>query len=115
MRRTQPRYVLRMTNTLSQLEATIRERASAAPDTSYTAKLLAKGKDHIAKKLGEEAVETAIASAKGDRDNLIYESADLLYHLLVLLRAHDVSLAEVTDELARREGISGIDEKNSRS
>jgi len=104
-----------MNDTLSQLEATIAARATASPESSYTAKLLAKGSDHIAKKLGEEAVETAIAAAKNDRANLVYESADVLYHLLVLLKAHGIRLSEVTDELARREGISGIDEKNSRS
>lgn len=104
-----------MTDTLSQLEATIELRKDASPESSYTAKLFAKGTDHIAKKLGEEAVECAIASAKDDRSNLVYEAADLLFHLLVLLRAHDIDFSEITDELARREGTSGIVEKNSRT
>lgn len=104
-----------MNDTLAQLEATIKLRTEASPESSYTAKLFAKGSDHIAKKLGEEAVECAIASAKGDRSNLIYESADVLFHLLVLLRAHDIEFSEITDELARREGTSGIVEKNSRT
>lgn len=104
-----------MSETLTHLEATIAMRASASPESSYTAKLLAKGADHIAKKLGEEAVECAIASAKNDRSNLIYESADVLFHLLVLLNAHGIAFSEVTDELVRREGTSGIVEKNSRT
>lgn len=104
-----------MNDILEQLEATIALRAEASPDVSYTAKLLSKGADHIAKKLGEEAVEAAIASAKGDRGNLVYESADVVFHLLVLLHAHGISFSEITDELARREGTSGIVEKNSRT
>lgn len=101
--------------TLDQLVTTIAARAEAGDAaSSYVAKLLQKGSGHIAKKLGEEAVETAMAAAKGDHENLVYESADVLFHLLVLWHAADVSPAEVMAELARREGTSGIAEKASR-
>lgn len=103
-----------MHDILTKLEATIASRKSSAPDTSYTAALFHKGSDHIAKKLAEEAVECALASAKNDTANLTYEAADVLYHLLVLLQSHDLSLEDVCNELTRREGTSGIDEKNSR-
>ena len=82
---------------------------------SYTAKLLAGGLDRAAKKLGEEAVETVIAAAQGDPDALAAESADLIYHWLVLLAASGVSLDEVAEKLEAREGQSGIEEKASRS
>ena len=99
---------------LRRLENTLAERQSADPAESYTAALFKKGEDAILKKVGEEAVETILASKDADRRHLIYETADLLFHLLVLLQFKKVSLAEVLDELARREGVSGIAEKNSR-
>lgn len=100
--------------TLEQLEATIAARKSADPDSSWTAKLLSKGAEKCAQKFGEEAIEAVMAVAKNDRANLVYESADVLYHLLVMLAARDVSLAEVLAELDRRQGTSGLAEKASR-
>ncbi len=101
-------------NTLESLAATIAARKSADPDSSWTAKLLAKGPEKCAEKFGEEAVEAIIEAIKGDRSALTSEAADVIYHLLVMLAARDVSLDDVLDELARREGTSGIDEKASR-
>ena len=103
-----------MTLTIEALEQRLAERASASPDQSYTAKLLAKGTAKCAQKLGEEAVETVIAAMSGDRGELVKESADLLYHLLVLLRAQGVALSEVADELDRRTAQSGLAEKAAR-
>jgi len=99
---------------LVRLAASIVQRKGADPSESYTAKLLTKGIEKCAQKLGEEAVETAIAAAAGHRDEVVTESADVLYHLLVLWAAMDVDPAEVYGELARREGVSGIAEKASR-
>ena len=101
--------------TLDRLEATIAARRGADPDSSYVAKLNAKGIGKISQKLGEEAVETVIAALSQDRQALVGEAADLLFHLLVLLGAKDVPLADVLAELDRREGTSGIAEKASRS
>ncbi|MDF0598054.1 phosphoribosyl-ATP diphosphatase [Psychromarinibacter halotolerans] len=103
-----------MTHTLDRLAATIASRKGADPDSSWTAKLLAKGPEKCAEKFGEEAVEAIIAAAKNDRANLTYEAADVLYHLLVMLAARDVDLADVLAELDRREGTSGLDEKAAR-
>ena len=103
-----------MTDTLARLEATIAQRRSADPATSYVAKLHAKGLGKIAQKLGEEGVETVIAALSEPREALIGEAADLLFHLLVLLGAKDVAFAEVLAELDRREGVSGLAEKASR-
>ncbi len=100
---------------LEDLAATVAARKGADPDSSWTAKLFAKGPEKCAEKFGEEAVEAIIAAAKDDRENLVYEAADVLYHLLVMLEARDVKLADVLDELARRQGVSGIAEKASRS
>ena len=100
--------------TLDRLAATIEARKSADPDSSWTAKLLSKGAQKCAQKFGEEAIEACMAVAKGDRENLVYESADVLYHLLVMLAAEDVPLSEVLAELERREGTSGIAEKAAR-
>ncbi|UWP94529.1 phosphoribosyl-ATP diphosphatase [Aliiroseovarius crassostreae] len=100
---------------LKTLEATIEARKSADPDSSWTARLLSKGPEKCAEKFGEEAIEAIIAAAKNDRENLTYEAADVLYHLLVMLAARDVSLDDVLSELARRQGLSGIEEKASRS
>lgn len=101
-------------DTLSRLEQTIAQRREAAPDTSYVAQLHARGLPVIARKLGEEAVETVIAALSGDRRELVGEAADLLFHLLVLLSARDVTLAEVLAELDRRDGVSGLEEKAAR-
>lgn len=103
-----------MRSTLSNLEKTIRQRRSADPGQSYVAKLTARGRAKIAQKVGEEAVEAVIAAMASDRDGLIGESADLLFHLLVLLADLDIPLDAVLDELDRREGVSGIAEKAAR-
>ena len=102
-------------NTLKRLEETIASRRSASPDESYVAKLNAKGLPKITEKVGEEAVETVIAALSGSDEDLVGESADLLFHLMVLLDAKGVSLDEVLAELERREGLSGLEEKASRS
>lgn len=99
---------------LDRLAATIAARKAADPDGSWTAKLLAKGPEKCAEKFGEEAVEAVIEAVKGDRARLTSEAADVLYHLLVMCAARDVSLAEIEAELARREGQSGLDEKATR-
>lgn len=101
-------------NTLDVLAKTIAERTKADPDSSWTAKLLAKGPEKCAEKFGEEAVEAIIEAIKNDRDGLISESADVLFHLLVMLQSRGVSLDEVLAELARRQGTSGIAEKAAR-
>ena len=100
--------------TVHDLAATIDARAASGGEGSYTRKLLDKGADHCARKLGEEAVETVIAAVENNRSNLIAESADLLYHLLVLLKARGVTLDEVEAALAQRTGMSGLEEKASR-
>jgi len=99
---------------LNRLAATIATRKGADPETSWTAKLLSKGPDKCAEKFGEEAVEAIIEAVKGDRAKLTAEAADVLYHLLVMLAAREVTLADVEAELERREGISGIAEKAAR-
>ena len=99
---------------LERLWRVIETRRGADPDTSYTAKLLARGNAKIAQKLGEEAVEAVIEGVRGDRAALIGESADLLYHLFVLWAALGVSPDEIAGELANREGVSGIAEKKGR-
>ncbi|MDI1295246.1 MAG: phosphoribosyl-ATP diphosphatase [bacterium] len=104
-----------MRATLFQLEQTIRQRRSADPSQSYVAKLTTRGRGKIAQKVGEEAVETVIAAMTNDRDGVIGESADLLFHWLVLLADMDISLDAVCDELERREGLSGLAEKAARA
>jgi phosphoribosyl-ATP pyrophosphohydrolase len=99
---------------LDRLAKTIASRKGADPETSWTAKLLSKGPEKCAEKFGEEAVEAIIEAVKGDRAKLTAEAADVLYHLLVMLAARDVTLAEVQAELERREGRSGIAEKAAR-
>ena len=99
---------------LEKLAATIAARKGADPETSWTAKLLSKGPEKCAEKFGEEAVEAIIEAVRGDRARLTSEAADVLYHLLVMLTARDVTLEEVLAELERREGISGIAEKAAR-
>jgi len=103
-----------MAFTLHDLADTIDARAAAGGDASYTRKLLDKGAEHCAKKLGEEAVETVIAAVENDRGRLIAESADLLFHLLVLLKARGVTLGDVEAALAQRTGMSGLEEKAAR-
>lgn len=99
---------------LTRLAATIEARKSADADSSWTAKLLSRGPEKCAEKFGEEAVEAIIEAVKGDRERLTSEAADVLYHLLVMLAARDVTLADVEAELARRDGLSGLDEKAAR-
>jgi phosphoribosyl-ATP pyrophosphohydrolase len=99
---------------LDRLYLVIDSRKGADPDTSYTARLFSRGRQQIAKKLGEEAVEALIEGIRGDRAKLVVESADMLYHLLTLWAASDVKPRAVWAELARREGISGIAEKAAR-
>ena len=101
-------------DTLSRLAATVAARRNADPATSWVAKLHAGGVPLIARKLGEEAVETVVAALVGSREELIGEAADTLFHLLVLLDAKGVPLADVLAELERREGLSGIAEKTAR-
>ena len=103
-----------MSAVLTRLAATIAACTGAEPDTSWTARLLAKGPDKCAEKFGEEAVEAIIAAVKGDRDGLTAEAADVLYHLQVMLAASGVGWDAVLAELERREGTSGIAEKASR-
>ncbi|OAP38827.1 phosphoribosyl-ATP pyrophosphatase [Sinorhizobium glycinis] len=100
--------------TLSDLERIVATRAKAAPEDSWTAKLVSAGQPKAAKKLGEEAVETVIAAVGGDRKNLIDESADLLYHLMVVLNIAAVPLQDVMSELSRRTSQSGLQEKANR-
>lgn len=99
---------------LTRLYETVEARKGASPDASYTASLLAAGPARCAKKFGEEAVEAAIAGAMGDKTALTDETADVLYHLLVLMAAADVAPADVAAVLAKREGVSGHDEKAGR-
>jgi phosphoribosyl-ATP pyrophosphohydrolase len=101
--------------TLDDLARIVAERAAAGPDLSYTAKLLADGPGRAAKKLGEEAVEAAIAAVQGDRAELVREAADVLYHLLVVLKGGGVPLDEVMAELQRRTAQSGLAEKAGRA
>ncbi len=99
---------------LDELYATIESRKGADPDSSWTAKLLSKGPEKCAEKFGEEAVEAIIEAVKNDPAKLTSEAADVLYHLLVMLAARDVPLADVLAELSRRQGTSGLTEKASR-
>ncbi len=101
-------------STLERLAAVIEARRTADPESSWTAKLLAKGPEKAAEKFGEEAVEAIIEAVKGDRERLTSEAADVIYHLLVMLASRDVSLDAVLEELDRRTGTSGIDEKAGR-
>ena len=104
----------RFSETLDRLAATIAARKGADPTSSYTAKLIAGGAPLAGKKLGEEAIETVIAAVQGDPDALAAESADLIYHWLVLLSSVNVGLDEIAAKLEAREGTSGIAEKASR-
>ncbi len=99
---------------LSDLATILEERKTASADSSYVASLYAKGLDQILKKIGEEATETVMAAKDGEADKIIYEVADLWFHTMVLLAQQDLHPDMVLDELSRRFGLSGIDEKNSR-
>ncbi|APG46318.1 phosphoribosyl-ATP diphosphatase [Phaeobacter porticola] len=99
---------------LHDLETTILARKGAAPDSSWTAKLLAKGPEKCAEKFGEEAIEAIIEAVKDNKPGLASEGADVLYHFLVMLAARDVALDDVLQVLADRQGVSGIVEKSSR-
>ncbi len=101
-------------NILEALDALVASRMGGDPDESWTARLLAAGPEKCAEKFGEEAVEAVIEAVRGDRARLTAEAADVLFHLLVMLRARDVTLAEVLAELERRQGLSGLEEKAAR-
>ena len=103
-----------MSDVLSRLGELMEQRKSADPDSSYVAKLYAKGMDSILKKVGEEATETVIAAKGGDKAQIVYETADLWFHCLVMLAKAGLKPQDVLDELARREGLSGLDEKAAR-
>lgn len=100
--------------TFEELEAIIADRAKASPDNSWTSKLLAKGPEKVAEKFGEEAIEAIIEAVRGDRARLTSEAADVLFHLLVMLRSRGVTVSDVMDELEARSGQSGLTEKASR-
>ena len=103
-----------MTDTLQQLAEVLEQRKSAAPDSSYVASLYHKGLDAILKKIGEEATETVMAAKDGDRDKIVYETADLWFHSMVLLAHSGLGPQDVMKELERRFGLSGLEEKASR-
>ncbi|MGD8525663.1 MAG: phosphoribosyl-ATP diphosphatase [Thioalkalispiraceae bacterium] len=103
-----------MNEILQQLEKVLEERKSADPESSYVAKLYSKGLDSILKKIGEEATETVMAAKDGDKQQLIYETADLWFHTLVLLSQQGLGHEDVLNELARRFGMSGLEEKANR-
>lgn len=103
-----------MNDVFNRLSELLEQRKSADPASSYVAKLYTKGLDSILKKVGEEATETVLAAKGGNREEIIYETADLWFHTLVMLAKADIKPQEVLDELARREGLSGIVEKASR-
>jgi phosphoribosyl-ATP pyrophosphohydrolase len=103
-----------MSDILGRLADTLEARKQADPASSYVAKLYAKGLDSILKKIGEEATETIVAAKNGDRQQIVYETADLWFHCMVMLTSQGVRPEEVLDELARREGLSGLAEKAAR-
>jgi phosphoribosyl-ATP pyrophosphohydrolase len=100
---------------LHRLSETLASRRHADPETSYTAKLFASGPDSILKKIGEESAELIIAAKDGKRLNIVWESTDLIFHVLVLLSFYGMSIEDVSQEMRRREGVSGIDEKKART
>ncbi len=104
-----------MNNTLSQLADVLEQRKQQSADTSYVASLYTKGLDTILKKMGEEAAETIIAAKNGDKEQLVYEMADLWFHAMVLLAHQDLHPDDVLKELERRFGLSGLEEKAQRS
>jgi phosphoribosyl-ATP pyrophosphohydrolase len=99
---------------LDRLAATVDARRGTDPGSSWTAKLLSRGPEKCAEKFGEEAIEAIVEAVRGDRDRLVSEAADVLYHLVVMLASRDVVLDDVLAELERREGVSGLDEKAAR-
>jgi len=103
-----------MSDVLNRLAELMEQRKTADPDSSYVAKLYAKGMDSILKKIGEEATETVIAAKGGDKAQIVYETADLWFHCLVMLAKAGLKPQDVLDELSRREGLSGLDEKAAR-
>ena len=103
-----------MSRILEQLTEVLEQRKSADPESSYVASLYAKGLDQILKKIGEEATETVIAGKQGDHEQIIYETADLWFHTLVLLAHYGLSADAVLNELARRFGLPGLEEKAAR-
>jgi phosphoribosyl-ATP pyrophosphohydrolase len=103
-----------MSDILNRLADLLEQRKSADPATSYVAKLYAKGMDSILKKVGEEATETVIAAKGGNKDEIVYETADLWFHTLIMLTKAGLKPQDVLDELARREGLSGLVEKENR-
>lgn len=104
-----------MSQTLQKLSATIAARRNSDPETSHTAAILAKGPEKCAEKFGEESIEAIIEAVRGDREALVREAADTVYHLLVMLAARDLDWADVEAELQRRTGTSGIEEKAGRT
>ena len=106
--------ILQRPDILQRLAETLEARKQAAPDSSYVAKLFSQGEDAILKKIGEEATEVILASKESDKTHLVHEVADLWFHCMVLLAQHGLSAADVLQELARREGLSGIAEKAAR-
>jgi phosphoribosyl-ATP pyrophosphohydrolase len=102
------------TDTFQRVTATIESRKGADASDSYVAKLFAKGQDAILKKIGEESTELVMAAKDGQKDKIVYEATDLLFHTMVLLAHHGLSLDDVQTELARREGLSGLAEKAAR-
>ncbi len=100
---------------LAQLTDIIEQRKEAKADDSYVASLFTKGREKILKKVGEEAFETVMAAQEGDKEHLVYETADLWFHTMIMLSEQNLSADDVLQELARRFGVSGHDEKNSRS
>ena len=109
------RRIMQNDDILQAIYQVIRERKANPSENSYTSELLTKGIDKIVKKLGEEAVELIIAGKGGMRNEIVYETADLLYHVLVLLGFYDIQPEDIYAELQRRFGVSGIEEKNSRN
>ncbi len=103
-----------MNDTLAQLTKVLEERKTAAPESSYVAKLYSKGLDAILKKIGEEATETVMAAKDGDRAKIVHETADLWFHCMVLLAHQGLSAEDVLQELERRFGLSGLEEKAGR-
>lgn len=103
------------TDILHRLSETLIERRKADPETSYTAQLLSKGPDSILKKIGEECAELIMAGKEGNRLHVVWESTDVLYHVMVLLAFYGLSIEDLLQEMRRREGISGVDEKKARA
>lgn len=113
--RTQMRFINNsMSDILKQLAVVLEERKKADPESSYVAKLHAKGLDSILKKVGEEATETVMAAKDGVAEKIVYETADLWFHTMVMLSNQGISYEEVLNELARRFGMSGLEEKANR-